>query len=81
VATKLMLAVADEDNHGSMVVWVQESFERVINGIFPVQAPSSAAESRNNQLFTHIDGSPCLIHPGNVFYIKGESDVDTAPEW
>jgi uncharacterized protein YlzI (FlbEa/FlbD family) len=49
---------------------VQEDFDEVIDRIYPINAPSSAIESRGSMIYTLEEGRRLLISPNAVQSIE-----------
>jgi len=69
--TRIVLAVEDPETRSSMVVEVEETFDRVLNLCIPLQSPASALEARQTFTLTRADGGGrVFVRPENVALIE-----------
>jgi hypothetical protein len=76
MATKTVCAYAARGEVGSTEVFVEETFDRCLDLIVPLQAAASALEQRDKITMATTDGKRCYINPQTIVLIEEDCEPD-----
>ena len=70
--TLIYISIQDTNGDGSTVVQVGETFDTVIEKIFPTSQATAALEERERYTFHMAEGHRTMIHPANIYRVDEE---------
>lgn len=77
MATMLTLVIAGDEPGASKKVFVEESFDDVIEKVYPIQSAMTGMEARARRVFTKADGTGRVLIPeGNIAWVSENVDDD-----
>ncbi len=75
MATKLTLHISLKGSEQSGEVLVSETYDEVLNKLWPLQQASSALEFRQEMMYTKPDGDRLTIHKNSIIMVEENGEI------